>query len=81
MPALTGLLLAIAFFAAGCASLHLDHGTPTDPALQARLEQIDGKVRDKFGMATEHTAVAVLNLRDGRVAMIHPDRGESAGLL
>jgi len=78
MPALTGLLLAIAFFAAGCASLHLDHGTPTDPALQARLEQIDGKVRDKFGMATEHTAVAVLDLRDGRVAMIHPDRGEYA---
>ena len=56
----------------------LDYDTPVDPALQAKLEQIDASLRTKFGMTTEQTAVGLLDLRTRRLAMIHPDRIEYA---
>jgi len=65
---------------AACASqpLTLNYDTPTDPALQRRVEAIDARLRDKYGMTTEQTAVGVLDLTHPRVAMIHPDRIEYA---
>lgn len=56
----------------------LDHQTPTDPLLQAQLEQLDSNLRARFGMTSQQTAVGLLDLRSVRLAMIHPDRGEYA---
>ena len=56
----------------------LDYDTPVDPALQAKLERLDTRLRGKFGMTTNQTAVGVLDLNTLRLAMIHPDRGEYA---
>jgi beta-lactamase class A len=56
----------------------LDYNTPTDRRLQKRIESIDAKLRAKYGMATEQTAVGVLDLNRLRLAMIHPDRIEYA---
>ena len=67
---------------AGCASttkpFTLDYDTPVDPQLQAAVEQIDAKLRDKYGIAPELTDVGVLDLVHPRVAMIHPDHIEYA---
>jgi beta-lactamase class A len=59
-------------------SITLDYNTPVDPALQSTIEKIDTELRDQFGMKSEQTAVGVLDLLTGRVAMIHPDREEYA---
>jgi beta-lactamase class A len=56
----------------------LDYDTPVDAKLQAKLEAIDTKLRAAYGMTTEQTAVGVLDLKRGRLAMIHPDRIEYA---
>jgi beta-lactamase class A len=56
----------------------LDYNTPTDRRLQARVEAIDSRLRAKYGMTTEQTAVGVLDLNRLRLAMIHPDRIEYA---
>lgn len=56
----------------------IGYDTPTDAALQRRLEEIDARLREKHGMTPEETAVGVLDLRGRRVAMIHPDRIEYA---
>jgi hypothetical protein len=56
----------------------LDYDTPTDRRLQARIEKIDARLRAKYGMSTEQTAVGVLDLNRVRLAMIHPDRIEYA---
>src|SRR5689334_2570497 len=56
----------------------INYDTPTDPALQRRLEAIDANVRAEFGIAPELTDVGVLDLRDHRLAMIHPDQIEYA---
>jgi beta-lactamase class A len=56
----------------------INYDTPTDARLQQRLEQIDGELRARYGMTTEQTAAGVLDLRDHRLAMIHPDRIEYA---
>lgn len=56
----------------------LDYKTPLNPALQAKLAQIDTRLRAKYSMTTGQTAVGVLDLRGGRLAMIHPDRTEYA---
>jgi beta-lactamase class A len=56
----------------------LDYDTPTDAALQAKLEQTDATLRAKFEMTGEQTAVGLLDLRTRRLAMIHPDRIEYA---
>ncbi|MCX6903200.1 MAG: hypothetical protein NTW03_06915 [Verrucomicrobia bacterium] len=56
------------------ANYTLDYSTPCDPILQARLEATDARLRALLGMTTNQTAVGVLDLRNLRLAMIHPDR-------
>lgn len=56
----------------------LDHHTPCDPGLQAKLEAIDASLRARYGMTTNHTAIGVLDLRQLRLAMLRPDRMEYA---
>jgi len=56
----------------------LDYDTPTDRRLQKRIESIDARLRAKYGMTTENTAVGVLDLNRPRLAMIQPDRIEYA---
>lgn len=56
----------------------LNFNTPTYAALQSKLERIDTTLRAKYGMASEQTAVGLLDLKNLRLAMIHPDRGEYA---
>ena len=60
------------------AKYRIEKETQTDPALQAKVEKIDASLRAKYGMSTEQTAVGVMDLQTGRLAMIHPDRGEYA---
>jgi beta-lactamase class A len=67
---------------AGCQTMsrpfQINYDTPTDPALQRRLEEIDTTLRTRFGIAPELTDVGLLDLRDHRLAMIHPDHIEYA---
>src|SRR5206468_5819415 len=60
------------------AAYTLDFTTPLDPALQEKLETLDARLREHYGMATNQTAVGVLDLKRLRLAMIHPDRIEYA---
>jgi beta-lactamase class A len=79
------LLMAIAFCLSGSesaggqgtpafASYTLDCDAPTNAELQGRLEAIDAKLRGQYGMTTEQAAVGVLDLKNLRLAMVHPDR-------
>ena len=52
----------------------LNYETPADPVLQAHLESIDAAARARHGLGPEHAAAGVIDLRNPRVAMIHPDR-------
>jgi len=83
------LLLAVAFClsvcesASGRAPLSFEHytlgyDTPTDAALQGKLEAIDAGLRGKYGMTAEQTAVGVLDLKGLRLALVHPDRMDYA---
>jgi beta-lactamase class A len=56
----------------------LDFTTPPDPALQVKLEALDARLRERHGMATNQTAVGVLDLNRLRLAMVQPDRIEYA---
>ena len=56
----------------------LDYNTPVDPDLQTRLESIDARLRGRYGMTREQTAVGVLDLNHPRLAMTNPDRIEYA---
>lgn len=56
----------------------LGFDTPVDPNLQKELERIDGEIRKELAMTPEQAAAGVLDLRTGRLAMIHPDRIEYA---
>lgn len=56
----------------------LDYDTNVDAGLQRDLERIDGTLRAKHAMAGADTAVGLIDLETGRVAMIHPDRIEYA---
>jgi beta-lactamase class A len=77
------ILSAILFSAAVCLAAApttqpfenfvIDYSTPIDPALQAKLEQIDAKVRGQFDIKPEQTNVGLLDLLHPRLAMIHPD--------
>ena len=75
-------LLLAAVLLAGCRTAQpnfaLDYDTPVDPQLQRAVEALDARLRETYGMTTEHTAVGVLDLKRMRVAMIHPDRIEYA---
>src|SRR5262249_36432430 len=62
----------------GWTNYTLSFDTPTDPALQSGLESIDSKLRAKYGMATNDTAVGLLDLRHLRLAMIRPDSEDYA---
>ena len=83
------LLMALTFVLPGCRrappetkrafeSYTLDYDSPTEPALQARLEAIDAELRGRLDMAPEQAAVGVLDLQRPRLAMLHPDRVEYA---
>jgi beta-lactamase class A len=56
----------------------LDYDTKPDPALQSGLEALDGRLRSKYGMTADQTAVGILDLRKWHLAMVHPDRIEYA---
>lgn len=56
----------------------LDFNSPCDAGLQAQLEALDSKLRDRFGMKTNDTAVGLLDLQTLRLAMLNPDRMEYA---
>lgn len=56
----------------------LDYKTAPDSKLQQEVEQLDARLRNRFGMTPEQTAVGLLDLRQLRLAMIHPDRIEYA---
>jgi hypothetical protein len=55
-------------------SYTLDYATPVDAALQTKLESIDARLRERFGMSPEQTSVGVLDLNTLRLAMVRPDR-------
>lgn len=84
MPEILLLVLVLFLFAAptgeadGLQSFRLDYDTPVDVDLQERLETIDADLRKRFDMTTQQTAIGAMDLRDGRIAMIHPDRIEYA---
>lgn len=52
----------------------LDFDTPTDPELQAAIEKITARLREKYQMADEDTQVGLLDLKKPRLALIHPDQ-------
>lgn len=51
----------------------LDYETPVDSELQGRLEGIDARLRAKYGLGTNETAVGLLDLKNLRLAMVRPD--------
>ena len=59
----------------------LDYDTPVDAALQGKVGGLDVRLREKFGMTLEHTAVGVMDLKTGRLALLRPDREEYAASL
>ncbi len=73
-----GLLLLAMMTLVSCRSLQLDYDTRVDAKLQREVDALDERLRAQYGMTAEHTAVGVLDLKRGRVAMIHPDRIEYA---
>lgn len=62
-------------------TFHLDYSAPLNAALQLQLEQIDGELRERFGMTETQTAVGVLDLRLLRLALLRPDREKYAASL
>lgn len=56
------------------ASLRLDPDTAPDPGLQQAVERIDTDLRTALDLTGEQTAVALLDLRTGRAALLRPDR-------
>jgi beta-lactamase class A len=72
--AFAALLLTLA----GCRSFTLNYDTPVDATLQKRVEEIDTRLREKYGISADQTDVGVLDLQRPRVAMIHPDHIEYA---
>jgi beta-lactamase class A len=59
----------------------LDWETKPTPGFQQRIEAIDAELRQRFGIERGQTAVGVLDLKSGRLAMIDPDRIEYAASL
>jgi beta-lactamase class A len=52
----------------------LDYSTPTNAALQRKIEAIDADLRGRYGLTTEQVSIGVLDLEHLQLAMIHPDR-------
>ena len=59
-------------------SVAITYDVPTDDALQSALTALDASARKPFDMTIEHTAVGLVDLLTGRVAMLRPDREEYA---
>jgi beta-lactamase class A len=72
--------LAIALLTLACTttSMNLDYDTKTNAGLQSKLESIDAAIRERYGMTADQTDVGLLDLKHGRIAMIHPDKIEYA---
>jgi len=62
----------------GFANYSLNFATPTDPELQPKLQEADAALRERFGIATNQTAIGLLDLKRLRLAMLNPDRIEYA---
>lgn len=60
------------------AEIQLGYTTSSDTGLQAQIEAVDARLRNKWGMTTGQTAVGLLDLNRTQLAMIHPDRIEYA---
>jgi beta-lactamase class A len=54
----------------------LSYTSQVDAALQGKLEAIDSRLRELYGMTTNQTAVGLLDVRTPRLAMIRPDHEE-----
>jgi len=59
-------------------ALVIDWDSKPDPALQAELERIDASIRASLDIPADKVKLGVLDLRTGRLAMIHPDQIEYA---
>lgn len=73
----TALLGALVFASAMNARLDdlvLDYASATDAGLQAEIVAIDVRMRVRFEMTEEQTAVGVLDLKTGRLALVRPDK-------
>ena len=55
--------------------------TPTDAALQSTLDAIDVELRTQLAMTSDQTAVGIVDLRTGHVAILRGDREEYAASL
>jgi beta-lactamase class A len=62
----------------GVEGMVLDYDTVVDEGLQRNVEGLDRSLREKLGMTEAQTAVGVMDLRDGRVALVRADREEYA---
>lgn len=77
-------LLTLALLLTGCAvnnpkmNLTLNHETTVDVRLQEQFEGIDSEIRNQLGISQELVNAGLLDLKTGRLAMIHPDRIEYA---
>jgi beta-lactamase class A len=58
--------------------LEITWNTQGDAGLQARVAEVDARLREKFGVTDAERAIGVVDLMRGQVAMIHPDRIEYA---
>lgn len=76
----SALLMVVMMTFVSCVSVpvRIDYDTPVDEKLQRAVEDLDARLREQHGMTSEHTAAGVVDLKSGRVAMIHPDRIEYA---
>lgn len=52
----------------------LGFDSPVDAGLQAKLEDLDARLRTKYGMEPNQTSVGVLDLNTLRLALVRPDR-------
>ena len=77
-PLMVGGVMASPLTNAGFDNFVLDYDTPVDSSLQASLEQIDARLRVKYGLTPDQAAAGLLDLKTSRLAMIHPDREEYA---
>ncbi len=59
-------------------TLSLNYTTPVDPRLQADFAALERRLRAQYGLAESQSAAGLLDLRTGRLALIHPDREEYA---
>jgi beta-lactamase class A len=77
---LAGLALALlasgdeAVISPAAARYVLGFDTPVEPALQAKLEELDGRLRAKYGMNADQTSAGLLDLTTLHLALVRPDR-------